>query len=189
MAIGARVVAAAAALCAISASGRAWAIDDRPTIVTDAFYLGARAEPGWALAFAWDADFYLSADRAVSLGPALSVAVLSNDAPSPRTPVVSVSVDAVRAKFGLNHPGGLFRPFALVGLGFAWTRFAQRIDAPAGSLDEAFTGMVALGAGADLWSRGRWGITTQMLSRLRAFGSERVPTASFELGVGFRFGL
>jgi hypothetical protein len=165
------------------------AVDDRPTIVTDAVYVGARGEPGWALALGWDADFYLAADRAVSLGPAISLAVLSSDRLSERTPSLGLSVEVVRAKIGLNHPGGLFRPFALVGGGFAWTRFAQRIEAPAGAQDEAWTGLFSVGAGADLWSRGRWGVTTLLFTRLRAFGSERVPTASFEFDLGFRFGL
>jgi hypothetical protein len=176
-----------ALLSAVSREARA--VDDRPTIVTDAFYVGARAEPGWALALAWDADFYLASDRAVSLGPGVSLTILSNDPPSSRTQSLSLAVDAVRAKVGLNPAGGLFRPFVLLGGGFAWTRFAQRIEAPAGAFDEAFTGLVTVGAGADVWSRGRWGVTTQLLTRLRAFGSERVPTASFEFGVGFRFGL
>jgi hypothetical protein len=165
------------------------AVDDRPTIVTDAVYIGARGEPGWALALGWDADFYLAADRAVSLGPAISLAVLSSDRLSERTPALALSVDVVRAKVGLNHPGGLFRPFVLLGGGFAWTRFAQRIEAPAGGQDEAWTGMLTVGAGADVWSRGRWGVTTLLATRIRAFGSERVPTASFEFGLGFRFGL
>lgn len=174
-------------VCAVPRVARA--VDDRPTIVTDAFYVGARAEPGWALALAWDADFYLAADRAASLGPGISLAILSNDRPSERTPSLSLSVDLIRAKVGLNPAGGLFRPFVLLGGGFAWTRFLQRIEAPEGSFDEAFTGLVTVGAGADVWSRGRWGVTTQLLTRVRAFGSERVPTASFEFGVGFRFGL
>lgn len=176
-----------ALVCAVARDAQA--IDDRPTIVTDAFYVGARAEPGWALALAWDADFYLSSDRAVSLGPGISLTILSSDPPSSRTQSLALAVDVVRAKVGLNSAGGLFRPFVLLGGGFAWTRFVQRIEAPAGSQDEAFTGLVTVGAGADVWSRGRWGVTTQLLTRLRAFGSERVPTAAFEFGVGFRFGL
>ncbi|MBL8679581.1 MAG: hypothetical protein JNK05_10465 [Myxococcales bacterium] len=175
--------------CVAAAPRSAHAIDDRPTIVSDAFYVGARAEPGWALSLGWDLDVYPTSDRAVSLGPGLAVMVLSSDPPSPRTPEVSVALDAVRAKIGLNASGGLFRPFALVGGGFQWTRFAQRIEAPVGGRDELFTGLFTVGAGADVWSRGKFGVTTMLVTRIRAFGSDRVPTASFEWCVGFRFGL
>lgn len=175
--------------CVAAVPDVALAIDDRPTIVSDAFYVGARGEPGWALSLGWDLDIYPTSDRAVSLGPGLAVIVLSNDAPSPRTPEIAVAVDAVRAKIGLNASGGLFRPFALIGGGFQWTRFAQRIEAPVGGRDELFTGLFSVGAGADIWSRGKFGVTTMLLTRIRAFGSERVPTASFEWSVGFRFGL
>ena len=164
--------------------------DDRPTLVSDAFYVGARVEPGWALSLGWDVDIYPTSDRAVSFGPGISVTTLTSDpTPSPRAQDVMVSVDAVRFKIGLNHPGGLFRPFAVVGGGFSWTRFSQRITSPMGAHDEQFSGLFTVGAGADVWGRGRFGITTLLLTRVRATASDRLPSAWFELGVGFRFGL
>lgn len=175
-------------LCAL-APRVAGATDERPTLVSDAFYLGARAEPGWALAAGWDLDIYPTSDRAVSFGPGITVTALSTAAPSPRTQSVMVSVDALRLKVGLNHPGGFFRPFALVAGGFLWTRFEQRIEGPAGGFDESFAGLATVGAGADLWGRGRFGVTALLLTRLRAFGSDRLPAAWFECSVGFRFGL
>jgi hypothetical protein len=92
-------------------------------------------------------------------------------------------------KVGLNTPGHLFRPFALVGGGFSWTRFAQRIEAAPGAFDESFAGMFTVGAGADVWSRGKFGCTVLLETRIRTGGSDRLPTASFVASVGFRFGL
>ncbi len=185
---GAYLVGSAVAL-ALAGRAREARGDERPTLVSDAFYVGGRAEPGWALALGWDVDFYPTADRAVSLGPGLSVTALSNDPPSARRQLVAVTVDALRLKVGLNHPGGLFRPFALAGAGLMWARFSERVAAGSEPVDERFTPVVTLGAGADVWGRGRFGVTTLLLGRLNTGATDRLPTAWLELAIGIRVGL
>ncbi len=163
--------------------------DDRPTLVSDAFYVGARAEPGWALALGWDVDVYPTADRAISLGPGVSVTALSNDPPGARRQLLTVSADALRLKVGLNHPGGLFRPFALVGAGLVWARFAERAGAGDAATDERFAPSATLGGGADIWGRGAFGVTALMLTRFNLGGTDRLPTAWCELAIGVRVGI
>ena len=174
---------------ALALGARAARAEDRPTLVSDAFYVGGRAEPGWALAFGWDVDFYPTADRAVSLGPGLSIAALSNDPPSVRRQLLAVSVDALRLKVGLNHPGGLFRPFALAGAGLVWARFAERVGTGDASTDERFAPLLTLGGGADIWGRGRFGVSALVLTRFNPGATDRLPTAWCELAIGFRVGL
>ncbi|MDP3278879.1 MAG: hypothetical protein Q8Q09_27050 [Deltaproteobacteria bacterium] len=186
------LAALAAALALGLLSHDAHAVGDperRPTLLSDGFYLGARGEPGWALLAGWDLDVYPTADRAVSLGPAVTVTALSTDALSLRTQRVMVSVDAVRLKVGLNYPGGLFRPFALVGGGFLWTQFALRELPLATAPDESFAGHMVVGAGADIWGRRSFGVTVMSLTRIRVVGPERLPLAWFEASIGFRVGL
>ncbi len=161
----------------------------RPILLSDGFYIGLRAEPGVALTGAWDLDIYPVADRVVSLGPALAVNALSSDRDPLRRQDIMVSVTVLQLKVGLNHPGGFFRPFALLGAGFSWLRWSVP-EAPAvRAVDEGFLGLLTFGVGADIWGTSRFGVTILNHTRVRLTALERAPLVWAELLVGVRFGL
>src|ERR1035437_5146746 len=85
--------------------------DRRPTMATDAFYVGVRLDPGAALVFAWDLDVYLLRNRAISVGPGVSLSLLGSPATGGRTQDLLVAADVVRLKVGVNSPGHDWRPF------------------------------------------------------------------------------
>lgn len=161
----------------------------RPILLSDGFYVGVRAEPGWALTGAWDLDVYPVADRVVSLGPSVAVNVLSTDANPLRRQDVMVSVDVLQLKVGLNHPGGFFRPFVLVGGGFSWLRWTVPEAPMVRAVDEGFLGLLTFGVGADIWGTSRFGVTILNHTRVRLTANERVPLLWAELLVGVRVGL
>ncbi|MBI2893882.1 MAG: hypothetical protein HYY06_10045 [Deltaproteobacteria bacterium] len=178
----------------------------RPTVATDAFYVGTRLAPGAALLAGWDLDVYLSRDRAWSLGPGVSVAVLGSKAPAGAEQDLLVSVDVARLKIAVAEAGGAWRPHLFVGGGFAWVRMPEQVESGVTvstgegpdenatgerrfpELDE-FLGIVSFGAGADLFSDGPWAFAFATISHVRLRDIERLPEVWTELVLGVRFGL
>ena len=187
------------------APGQGWA-RDRPTVATDAFMIGTRLSPGAALVAAWDLDVYLSRDRAVSLGPSVSVAVLGPAARNGAEQKLLIAVDVGRLKIGLNEAGGEWRPYLMFGGGFAYVHLPAQVDtgvefttpeAPGtivtgdrhfGDLQK-FLGILSFGAGTDLFVGGPWALTLAMTTHVRLGKTARVPEVWEELAAGIRFGL
>ncbi len=184
-----RIAFALVAFVALTAQSSESRAERRPIILSDGFYVGVRAEPGWALSGAWDLDVYPVADRVVSLGPSVAVNVLSTDPNPLRRQDVMVSVDVLQLKVGLNHPGGFFRPFVLVGGGFSWLRWTVPEAPLVRAVDEGFLGLLTVGVGADIWGTSRFGVTILNHTRVRLTGSDRVPLVWAEFFVGVRVGL
>lgn len=178
----------------------------RPTVATDGVYVGTRLAPGAALLAAWDLDVYLSRDRAWSLGPGVSIAVLGSKAPPGAEQDLLISVDVLRLKVAVAEAGGAWRPHFFVGGGFAWVRMPEQVesgitvstgegpdDTASGErrfpeLDE-FLGIVSFGAGADLFSDGPWAFSFGSISHVRLRDLDRLPEVWTELVLGVRFGL
>ena len=178
--------------------------DRRPSIASDAFYVGMRVGPGVALVGAWDLDVYLSRSRAVSLGPGVSVALLGSETRPGERQNVLVMGDVLRLKVQLNEAGGVWRPYFLLGggAGFVWLRAednpALTVTPPGGApvtgrvayaeVNEFFPAMVA-GMGADIYVTNHVAIAFCALSRFRLTGTDRLPDAWAEMNLGVRFGL
>ena len=182
------------------------AADESPTTASDGLFVGARLEPGGALALAWDIDVYLTGDRVLSLGPAASIAFLGTDgADLGRRQDALLAIDFLRFKVALNGGHDRFRPYLAVGGGihYAWLP-AQRSGPREVILlpdeteamaelryEEAgvFGGLLSLGGGADLYFADNFGIAVSVIAHLRLSGEERVPLFWAETLVGIRFGL
>ncbi len=176
-----------------------------PRLTTDGLYVGVRALPDAALLVAWDLDVYVMRNRLLSIGPAVSVAVLGGDAIRPARPQdLLLAVDVIRLKVGLNEPGGRFRPHFLVGGGFTYYMLPEhdeegvtvipeggtepvtgRVHHPA---ESGFGGILTLGAGADVFFSNYLGMTGFGVVHVD-FSEGPLPTAWLELAVGIRFGL
>jgi hypothetical protein len=179
---------------------------DRPTVATDGFYIGTRLAPGAALLAGWDLDVYLMRDRAVSVGPGVSVAVLGPHAPGGGRQDILLTVDVARLKLELNSAGEEWRPWVVVGGGFCWVRFPAQSDdgvtvatgpdpgdtatgARSYPKAEEFLGVFTFGAGADLFVGGPMALSLAALTHVRASALERLPELWVDLAVGIRFGL
>jgi hypothetical protein len=179
---------------------------ERPSVATDAFYVGTRLSPGAALLAGWDLDVYLSRDRAISIGPGVSVAVLGPDTPAGTTQDILVAVDVARFKLQVNPAGEEWRPYFMVGGGFAWVRQPAQVedgitvatgDGPDDTATgarrfparERFLGIVSFGAGADLFVGGPWALSLAIFTHARAGDVERLPELWADLMLGIRFGL
>ncbi|MBI5516031.1 MAG: hypothetical protein HY909_19770 [Deltaproteobacteria bacterium] len=196
--------AALGAFLAVAAWAPAARCDRRPTVASDGFYIGARVGPGTAFTGAWDLDVYLTRNRLLSIGPAVSLNILGRNAPAGQEQELVVSGD-MRLKIGLNEPGGIFRPFVMLGGGFTYAELLETRQAgvsvtPPGSLMSVqgevlhprlrqWSPMLTLGAGMDLFALGAVGFTTAFQTRFHLGGSDRLPDAWFELLFGVRFGL
>jgi hypothetical protein len=178
--------------------------DRRPRLASDAFYVGMRVEPGIALLAAWDLDIYLQRDRAVSLGPGVSVAVLgTEDNTDGHNQDFLLCADILRFKVGVNEAGGEWHPYFMLGIGFLYARLpAQEEGIRLTTGDplpmevtrqhpvlEEFAGMLTFGAGADLFSDGPWGLALIWQNRYRLSGNSRIPDVWSELAIGIRFGI
>lgn len=201
---------ALAACCAALAFGGAASLASvaharRPTVATDAFYVGTTIAPGAALTGAWDLDVYLTRDRMLSVGPGVSIAVLSGQEPAGQRYDLLLGVDVVRLKLGVNEPGGALRPFFTLGGGFYYVQFPEEVVGVTGSTgepgedpvtvsetlaeDDEFGGLLTFGFGIDVFVDGPWGLTVAGLSRVRISENDRLPEIWSELLLGVRFGL
>ena len=192
-------------ILAIGAGATDARADRRPTVATDAFFIGARVDPGWALVGAWDLDVYLRRDRIASVGPAVSLAILGSGVPDGRQQDLLLAVDFLRLKIGPPVTGGEWRPFVTLGGGFVYARLPEQIATnveitPAGggttvrgdrryAAVEEFAPVITVGAGTDYFPNGPLGLTLQMLTRFHPTGDSRIPDAWFEIQLGVRFGL
>lgn len=181
------------------------ALARRPTVATDAFYVGLGVSPGVSLTGAWDLDVYLMRDRMLSIGPGVSLSVLSDDEPAGQAFDLLLAVDVVRLKIGVNEPGHAVRPFFVLGGGFTYAQFPEERVTATGATgepgeeevtvtrtlleDESFGGLVTFGFGVDLFINGPWGVTLAGLTRVRASDDDRLPQIWTELLLGIRFGL
>lgn len=197
--------AIAALVVLVIAPSTVWA-RDRPAVATDAFYIGTRVSPGAALLAGWDLDVYLSHDRALSLGPGVSVSVLGSEAPHGTKQDILVSVDVLRLKLQANTAGEEWRPYFMIGGGFSWVSLPAQSeegvtvatgdgpdDTTTGTrrfpqLDQ-FLGIVSFGAGADLFVGGPWALTVAGITHVRVGDIERMPDLWVDLVLGIRFGL
>ncbi len=181
--------------------------DRRPTLATDAFYVGVRIDPGIAMTAAWDVDVYLLRNRTLSLGPGVSISVLGSPATNGRQQDFLLSVDVLRVKFGASSASGEWRPFVMAGGGFSFVRMPAQMVADVGvdvrgtngtmrvtgtqtfpALDE-FAPMVTIGAGLDFFSNGPLGATALLVAHFHPNGTSRMPDAWIEFALGVRFGL
>lgn len=176
----------------------------RPGVASDAFYVGVRVAPGAAMNAAWDLDIYFDRDRAVSIGPGVSLAVLGSGEPAGAEQELLLSADIARLKIGLNESGGEWRPFLMIAGGFSYTRLPAQsedivVTSGGGSpmvtvtrsfpaLNE-FAGIFTFGAGFELWSDGPWGLTFINQSHFHIGGDDRIPVVWTEFSIGVRFGL
>jgi hypothetical protein len=174
--------------------------DRRPRLASDAFYVGMRVDPGIGLLAAWDLDIYLQRDRAVSLGPGISVAVLgTEDDTGGRNQDFLLCADILRFKVGVNEPGGEWHPYFMLGIGFLYARLPAQVEPIGEAMGmpvtrnhvelEEFAGMLTFGAGADLFSDGPWGLALIWQNRYRLSGNSRIPDVWSELAIGIRFGI
>lgn len=200
-----RAVMGAAVLVTTAWLAPATAFARRPTVATDAFYVGMDIAPGVSLTGAWDLDVYLTRDRMLSVGPGVALAVLSGEEPAGQQYDLLLAVDVVRLKIGVNEPGNAVRPWFMVGGGFYYVQFPEEVVSVTGSTgdpmddpvtvsrtlaeDEEFGGLVSFGFGVDVFVDGPWGVTLAGINRVRISETDRLPEISAELLLGVRFGL
>jgi hypothetical protein len=134
------------------------------------------------------------------------VAVLGPEADAGFTQEILVAVDVARFKLQVNSAGEEWRPYFMIGGGFAWVRLPERneegvtISTGGGPDDdvtgtrsfakvERFLGIFSFGAGADVFVGGPWALTLAMFTHVRGGDVERVPELWADLMLGLRFGL
>lgn len=179
--------------------------DAGPRIATDALYVGARGEPNVALLLGWDLDLYLTGTRAVSMGPALSIAVAGEepDAEGRRQDFLA-TLDFLRWKFQINRVGSSVRWHVLVGAGMYWASLPGQQgpvreivlsdgSTTTGALDfphvEGFGGHATFGIGVDLFEGANFGASLFTLAHVRLDDDmHRMPRIWAETAIGIRFG-
>ncbi len=179
--------------------------DEFPTTASDGLFVGARLEPGGALALSWDLDVYLTGDRVLSLGPAITGSFLGTDGSDlGRRQDLLLSLDVLRLKVALNGGHDRFRPYLAVGGGIYYAWLPEQRSGPREVVlpdetvttaelryeqTEAFGGLLSIGGGADLYFVDNFGVAISLIGHLRLSGEERVPLFWVETLVGIRFGL
>lgn len=179
--------------------------DAGPHLVTDALYVGARGEPNVALLLGWDLDLYLTGTRAVSMGPALSIAVAGDepDADGRRQDFLA-TLDFLRWKFQINRVGSSVRWHVLVGAGMYWASLpaqqgpVRELVLSDGSVTtgyadfphvEGFGGQATFGIGVDLFEGSSFGASLFTLAHVRLDDDmHRMPRIWAETAIGIRFG-
>jgi hypothetical protein len=197
-----RSIAFAAALCAL-APDSAFA---HPRIASDGIYIGARLEPGVAAAAAYDLDIYLTGDRFVSLGPAVSFSGLGEEGVDQgRRQEYLFAVDVLRVKVALNGGTDWVRPYLLAGGGFYYASLPEQRSAPRdvflvpdgtaavaelryGALG-VWGGLASVGAGADFYVVDSFALGLVLVAHVRLDDQERMPRFWSEALVGVRFGV
>ncbi len=178
----------AACLAALLFSGDAHARE--PRIASDAFYVGARIDPGVALLAGWDLDVYLSRDRSWSLGPGLMLSVLGTGERAGMEQDLMISADILRLKVQVNEAGGEWRPYLMVGGGFSYVQLPEQTEDEVTFAElEKFTPMLTVGFGGDLFAGGSWGLAMLLATHFHLSGEERLPLAWAEVALGIRFGI
>lgn len=161
-----------------------------PDTMSDAIYVGARIDPGVALLAGWELDVYLDDDRALSLGPAASIALFGTGERPGMDQELSVAIDGLRFDAVLTERPSAWRPYVVVGGGVSYTRLRAQDDGTVSyEREDVWAAMATIGAGADFFTGGPWALCTVLHARIHLWASERLPLAWIELATGVRFGL
>ena len=180
--------------------------DDYPTIASDGLFLGARLEPGVALLFGYDLDIYLTGDRFISIGPAVSFAFLDEDgAELGRRQDWLLTIDFLRLKVSLIGGEGPFRPYLFLGGGMTYASLPEQRteprdvvvlpdETPATAVivypqTEDFGAQISAGAGLDAYLVDNLALSLALAAHVRVSEQERMPLSWAELLFGIRFGL
>lgn len=179
--------------------------DEGPRVATDGLYVGARGEPDVALLLGWDLDLYITGTRAVSMGPAISLALLGEEPSAEgRRQEYLVTLDFLRWKFQLNRVGSPVRWHVLVGGGMYWASLPEQqgpmheIVLEGGTTTTAFLNYpyveglgahFSVGLGVDVFVGPSFGVSVFTLGRVRLDDEmDRIPRVWAETGLGIRFG-
>lgn len=198
------VVVALAASLSLGA-GRARADGGRPTVASDAFWVGVRFGPDAALLAGYDLDVYVTDDRALSIGPGATISVLGKNAAFGQAQDFQLVVDVVRFKVQLNEAGEDWRPYFFFGGGFDYVALRAATETvevtPEGVMPmpvagahvlpelREFQGIFSMGFGADLFTGGAWALTAMLNNHFRLSGTTRVPVVWLDFAIGLRFGI
>lgn len=180
--------------------------DERPTIASDGLFIGTRLEPGAALLFGYDLDIYLTGDRFISLGPAVSFAFLDEDGVElGRRQDWLLTVDFLRLKVSLIGGEGEFRPYLFLGGGMTYASLPQQEteerdvlvlpdETPATAIVrypeiEDFGAQISAGAGLDMYLLDNFALAIGLAAHIRLTEQERLPLSWAEVLAGIRFGL
>lgn len=188
----------------LGAPGAALA-DEFPTIASDGLFVGARLEPGGALLLGYDLDVYLTGDRVLSLGPAVTFSFLGDDgAQLGRRQDWLLTIDFLRLKVAVNDGTGQVRPYLSLGGGMTYASLPVQESGPHmvvlsdGTLANAslrysstedFGGQISAGVGADFYLVDNLGIALAIVTHLRLSQQDRLPLFWAEVMIGLRFGL
>lgn len=194
----------AAAIGVASCVPSAARADEMPTIASDGLFVGARLEPGGALLFGYDLDVYLTGDRVLSLGPALTFAFLGEDgADQGRRQDWLLTLDFLRLKVGFAAEGQL-RPYLSIGGGMTYASLPAQTSGtievvlPDGTVTSAerrfsatedFGGQLSIGGGLDAYLLPNLAVCVAVVGHLRLHTQERLPLFWSEVMAGIRFGL
>ncbi|MBZ0115490.1 MAG: hypothetical protein K8H88_00745 [Sandaracinaceae bacterium] len=176
-----------------------------PRIASDGLFIGARLEPGAALAVGWDLDVYVTGDRALSLGPAITFAFLGEDGVDlGRRQDFLFAVDALRFKASMM-PNSEIRPYVFLGGGFYYAQLPAQQSGPRTVLvlpdrtpamalldyayREAAGGLLSGGIGFDGYLTSSFGLSVVVAAHIRLSDDDRVPLAWADAMLGIRFGL
>ena len=173
-----------------------------PRLATDGMYIGVRVIPDAALLAAWDLDVYILRNRRLSIGPAVSVALLGDgDMRMGQRRQELLLVGDARLKIQLNSPGGRWRPHAILGGGFSYFRVPSQtvtlIEATEETeaveaefpTDNGFGGILTAGLGGDVFINRFLGVTFFGVAHFDVSSDTPLPLAWLEMAVGIRFGL
>lgn len=193
-------------VAALSLAPSTAAADEFPTIASDGLFLGARLEPGAALLFGYDLDIYLTGDRFISLGPAVTFAFLDdNGVELGRRQDWLLTVDFLRLKVSLIGGEGEFRPYLFIGGGMTYASLPEQETeerdvlvlpdrTPATAVvrypqTEDFGAQISAGAGLDVYLIDNLALSMGLAAHVRVTDQERLPQTWAELLLGVRFGL
>jgi hypothetical protein len=197
-------LAALASTSVLACAGTAVAQAPPIRAVSDAIYLGARAEPGGAWSFAYDLDILVSdASTGISLGPSFSVSFAGQSGTDQgQRQEYLLACDFLRARISVVQWYGL-RIMALVGAGMTFVSLYEQASVPHTArledgtevvVSETFPSLFApgalltLGAGADWYWDANWGLAAYVVSHIRLDDQPRMPALWIEVGIGLRFG-
>ena len=199
-------LALSVALLAAAVTPQTARADRYPTISSDGLFFGARLDPGAALSLAYDLDIYLTGDRFLSVGPAVTFSFLGEDGSGDgQRQDWLLAIDFLRFKVAVTGPDGPFRVYVLIGGGMYLANLpeqeSEELDVvlvpdgtPAraviryGAL-EGFGGLLTIGAGADWYLVDNFAIALQLVVSVRASEESRVPDYWGQALLGIRFGL
>jgi len=187
------------------APARSASADEFPSIASDGLFVGARLEPGGAFLLGYDLDIYLTGDRRLSLGPAVTFSFLGEDGSEQgRRQDWLLTLDFVRIKVGFTDAGSRVRPYLSLGGGMTYASLPSQtsgpieVELPDGTVTSAerrydalddFGGQISAGGGFDLYMVENLAFTIAVMGHLRVHEQDRLPLFWSEIMAGLRFGL